>query len=176
MNWTFDAAHSELNFKVKHMMIANVSGSFGTFDVQATSDGANFENPKIEFTAETASISTGNEQRDGHLRSGDFFDAETFPQLKFKSTSWEKDDDDEFELHGDLTIRDVTLPVKLEVEFGGVGKDPWGQTKAGFSVKGKINRKDFGLNWNSALEAGGVLVGEDVKISAEIQLIQQAAA
>lgn len=173
-NWAFDAAHSEITFKVKHMMIANVSGSFTKFDVKANTNGDDFSTANIAFTAEAASINTNSEQRDGHLKSPDFFDAEKYPQISFQSTKVEKKSDSDYVLHGNLTIKDVTKAVALNVEFGGIGKDPWGNTKAGFNVEGKINRKDFGLNWNAALEAGGVLVGEEIKIAAEIQLSKQA--
>jgi len=172
--WGLDAAHSEINFKVKHMMIANVSGNFTKFNVNAETEGDDFSKAKINFTADTASIYTKNEQRDGHLKSPDFFDAEKFPQLKFESDSITKKSDDEYVMNGNLTIKDVTKPVALNLNFGGIGKDPYGNTKAGFTVEGKINRKDFGLTWNAALETGGMLVGEDLKIHSEIQLAKQA--
>ncbi|MFO0356485.1 MAG: YceI family protein [Sphingobacteriaceae bacterium] len=172
--WGLDAAHSEINFKVKHMMIANVSGNFTKFNVNAETEGDDFSKAKINFTADTASIYTNNEQRDGHLKSPDFFDAEKFPQLKFESDSITKKSDDEYVMNGNLTIKDVTKPVALNLNFGGIGKDPYGNTKAGFTVEGKINRKDFGLTWNAALETGGMLVGEDLKIHSEIQLAKQA--
>ena len=172
--WNLDPAHSQIGFKVKHMMITNVSGSFEKFDVQVETENKDFATAKIQFTADIDSITTGNKDRDNHLKSGDFFDAATYPQLKFISTKVEKKDDESFVLSGNLTIRDVTKPVKLDVEFGGIGKDPWGNEKAGFTITGKINRTDFKLNWNAALETGGVLVGEEVKIQAELQLIKQA--
>ncbi|MBC7451987.1 MAG: polyisoprenoid-binding protein [Cytophagales bacterium] len=171
--WNLDPTHSEVGFKVKHMMITNVSGSFGTFGVQVSSDGADFTKSSIEFTADVTSVSTGNEQRDGHLKSGDFFDAEKFPKISFSSTSFEKKSDDEYVLKGNLTIKDITKSVQLSVEYGGIGKDPWGNEKAGFTITGKINRTDFGLNWNAALETGGVLVSEEIKLSAEIQLVKK---
>ena len=172
--WNLDPAHSQIGFKVKHMMITNVSGSFEKFDVQVETENKDFATAKIQFTADIDSITTANKDRDNHLKSGDFFDAATYPQLKFISTKVEKKDDESFVLSGNLTIRDVTKPVKLDVEFGGIGKDPWGNEKAGFTITGKINRTDFKLNWNAALETGGVLVGEEVKIQAELQLIKQA--
>ena len=172
--WGLDPMHSEINFKVKHMMIANVTGGFTKFDVNATTEGDEFSKAKINFTADINSINTNNEQRDGHLKSADFFDAEKFPQIKFESTSLNKKSDDEFQMNGNLTIKDVTKPVSLQVNFGGIGKDPYGNTKAGFTIEGKINRKDFGLNWNAALETGGMLVGEELKIQSEIQLAKQA--
>ena len=167
--WALDAAHSEINFKVRHMMIASVSGQFEAFTASAETNGDSFEGATIAFSAQTASVNTGNADRDNHLRSADFFDAENHPEITFASTAFNGET-----LEGNLTIRGVRKPVVLDVEFGGIGKDPWGNTKAGFTVTGKINRKDFGLNWNAALEAGGVLVGEEVKIQAEIQLAKQA--
>jgi polyisoprenoid-binding protein YceI len=168
-NWNLDANHSEVSFKVKHLMINNVKGQFKSFNVSLQSESDDFKSSNISFTADVASIDTSNEQRDQHLKSADFFDAEKYPQIKFKSTQYNGK-----ELVGDLTIRDVTKSVKLEVDFGGIAKDPWGNTKAGFTITGKINRKDWGLNWNAALETGGVLVSEEVSITAEIQLVKQA--
>ncbi|MBL0745621.1 YceI family protein [Chryseolinea lacunae] len=170
--WNLDAAHSEITFKVKHMMIANVTGTFGSFAVDTQTEGDDFTTAGITFSTAVSSISTGSADRDNHLKSGDFFNAEAFPEIKFVSTKVEKKSSDEYVLQGNLTIKDVTKPVKLDVEFGGIGKDPWGNQKAGFTLTGKINRTDFGLTWNAALETGGVLVGEDVKIHAEIQLIK----
>lgn len=167
--------HSEITFKVKHMMIANVTGSFTKFNVDASADDEDFTKGKISFKADADSINTHNEQRDGHLKSPDFFDAAAFPALTFESTGMRKKSDDEFELNGNLSIKGVSKPVSLNVEFGGIGKDPYGNVKAGFTVSGKINRKDFGLSWNAALEAGGVMVGEDIKIHSEIQMVKQQA-
>ena len=171
--WNLDPTHSEIGFKVKHMMITNVSGSFGRFDVQVKTNGNDFTTATINFDADLDSISTGNADRDNHLKSADFFDATRFPRLKFTSSELVKKDEDSYTLHGDLVIRDVVRPVKLDVEFGGIGKDPWGNEKAGFTITGKINRTDYNLNWNAALETGGVLVSEEVKIYAEVQLIKQ---
>ncbi len=171
--WVLDPSHSEVNFKIKHLMITNVSGSFEKFDVKATTDEDDFNNAKIAFTAETASVTTNNEQRDQHLKGADFFDAETFPTISFNATGYEKvDNDGSFSLIGDLTIKGITKQIRAGVEFGGTQKDPWGNLKAGFTINGKINRTDFGLIWNSALETGGVLVSEDVKFTCEIQLMK----
>ncbi|HRI25940.1 MAG TPA: YceI family protein [Ferruginibacter sp.] len=170
--WALDPTHSEIHFKVKHLMITTVTGSFNSFTASAETDADDFSNATIRFSAETASVDTSNEQRDTHLKSADFFDAEKFPAMEFTSTSYSKKGDD-YVLNGNLTIKDVTKPVTLNVEFGGVAKDPWGNTKAGFTLSGKINRKDFGLNWNAVTEAGGMLVSEEVKILAEIQLVKQ---
>lgn len=169
--WTIDSTHSEIGFKVKHMMFTNVSGKFDSYEATIITDEDNFENASIEFSADINSINSNNADRDNHLKSGDFFDVENHPKLTFKATSFTKKGDD-FELVGDLTLRGVTKPVKLEAEFSGLMKDPWGNTKAGLNISGKINRKDWGLNWNSALETGGVLVGEEVRLNIELQLIQ----
>jgi len=172
--WNLDQAHSEIGFKVKHMMITNVTGAFEQFSVDVTTEDKDFTTAKIQFLADLNSITTGNADRDNHLKSADFFNAAAHPQVKFVSTRFEKKDSTEFVLHGTLTIKEVSKPIQLAVEFGGIGKDPWGNEKAGFSLSGKINRTDFGLNWNAALETGGVLVGEEVKLHAEIQLIKSA--
>jgi polyisoprenoid-binding protein YceI len=169
--WVSDPTHSEITFKVKHLMISNVTGRFDTFAVEAQSDNGDFSNASVKFTADVATVNTGNEQRDGHLRSADFFDAENFPQLIFESTNYNAASG---KLSGNLTIKGTTQPVSLDVDFSGTNKDPWGNEKAGFSLTGKIRRTDFGLSWNAALETGGVLVSEDVRISAEIQLVRQA--
>ncbi|RZJ99713.1 MAG: polyisoprenoid-binding protein [Flavobacterium sp.] len=171
--WSIDPTHSEIGFKVKHMMFTNVSGSFQKFDATIETEEENFENAKIEFTGEVDSITTGNADRDKHLLSPDFFDAEKHPKLTFTASSFTKKTEGEYDLKGDLTLNGVTKPVKLDVEFGGLAKDPWGNLKAGMSITGKINRKDWGLNWNSALEAGGVLVGEEVKLQIELQFVKQ---
>lgn len=169
--WAIDPTHSEIGFKVKHMMFTNVSGTFAAYDATITTEDDNFENANFEFSANIDSISTNNLDRDNHLKSGDFFDADNFPKLTFKASSFTKDGDD-YEITGDLSIKEVTKPVKFPVEFSGLMKDPWGNTKAGLNIYAKINRKDWGLNWNSALETGGVLVGEEVKLNIELQLIK----
>ena len=172
--WVLDPGHSELGFKVKHLMVTNVSGSFKNFSVTAETTDDDFANAVVDFSADATSITTNNEQRDEHLKSADFFDTTNFPTLNFKATKFEQSGDDgEYELTGNFTMKGVTKPVKLKVEFGGIVKDPWGNTKAGFTLSGKLNRKDFGLNWNAALETGGVMVSEDVRINSEIQLIKQ---
>jgi polyisoprenoid-binding protein YceI len=171
--WKLDPAHSEVTFKVKHMMITNVSGTFNEFNVETTTENDDFTKADVTFTAKTASVDTKSEQRDTHLRSADFFDAEKYPEIKFKPTRYEKISDDELKIQGDLTIRGITKNIALNAEFGGVKKDPWGQTKAGFTIDGKINRRDWGLNWNAVLEAGGVMVSEDVKVHGEIQLVRE---
>ena len=173
--WAIDPTHSEVHFKIKHLMITNVTGSFDIFQASVVTEDEDFSTAKVSFTADIDSISTGNEQRDGHLKSADFFDGATYPQIKFTATKAENvDNDGSYELYGDLTIRDVTKSVKLAVEFGGVVKDMYGNTKAGFTINGKINRKDFGLTWSGVTEAGGIVVSDEVRIISEIQLIEQA--
>ena len=171
--WAIDPTHTEIGFKVKHMMFTNVSGKIVKYDATVETDGDEFNNAVIEFSADADSITTANADRDAHLLSSDFFDATQFPKLSFIATSFNKTDDADFELTGDLTLHGITKPVKLAVEFGGLMKDPWGNIKAAFNINGKINRKDFGLTWNAALETGGVLVSDEVKIIADVQLIKQ---
>lgn len=172
--WSLDPTHSELVFKVRHMMITNVKGEFRKFDASIVSDGADFTKSSIDVTIDATSIFTNEDNRDGHLKSADFFDVENYPTLTFQGKSFKRVEDEEYKLTGILTIKGVSKEVELDVEFGGINKDPWGNEKAGFSLEGKINRKDFGLNWNAALETGGVLVSEEVKISAEVQFVKQA--
>jgi polyisoprenoid-binding protein YceI len=171
--WAIDPAHSEIQFKVKHLMITTVTGSFAKFNGTAQTDGDDFQNASISFSAEVASISTNNEQRDGHLKSADFFDAAQFPELSFVSTSMKKTGGDEYTLEGNLTMHGVTKPVTLQVESAGIQKDPWGNTKAGFELSGKLSRKEFGLVWNAPTESGGVLVSDDVKLVMSVQLAKQ---
>jgi polyisoprenoid-binding protein YceI len=176
MQWKIDPAHSEIQFKVKHLMITTVTGHFQKFDGNAETDSEDFTTAKkIEFTADINSISTNNEQRDGHLKSTDFFNAEEYPQLHFVGAGYEGNGDGA-KLTGDLTIRGTTKPVTLNVEFGGIVVDPYGQTKAGFTISGKISRKEFGLTWNAVTEAGSVVVSDEIKIHAEVQLVKQAVA
>lgn len=170
--WAIDPTHSEIGFKVKHMMFTNVSGKFETYDATIATEDENFENAKIEFSAEINSINTHNTDRDTHLKSADFFDADNHPRLTFKASSFSKIDDHNYTLAGDLSLRGVTKPVQFPVEFSGLMKDPWGNTKAGLNISGKINRKDWGLNWNAALETGGLLVSEEVRLQIELQLVK----
>jgi polyisoprenoid-binding protein YceI len=175
LTWKIDPAHSEILFKVKHLMITTVTGYFKSFNLEIETETEDFTTAKrIEFTADIDSIDTNNAQRDAHLKSPDFFNAEEYNQLRFVGTKYEANGD-EAKLHGELTIRGVTKPITLHVEFGGIVVDPYGQTKAGFTVNGKISRKDFDLTWNAVTEAGSVVVGDDIKIHAEVQLVKQAA-
>jgi polyisoprenoid-binding protein YceI len=171
--WAIDPTHSEIGFKVKHMMFTNVSGKFETYDATITTEDDDFTKSSIEFSADINSINTNNTDRDNHLKSADFFDAENYPKLTFVSSSFTKIDDENYELVGELSIHGVTKTVKLPTEFSGLMKDPWGNTKVGLNISGKINRKDWGLNWNSALETGGVLVSEEVRLTIELQLLKQ---
>ena len=174
VKWALDPIHSEIQFKIRHLMISNVTGQFTKFDVSAETEDEDFLTAKISFTADVGSVATGDEQRDGHLKSPDFFDATRFPQIKFAATKYESvDNDGSYELYGDLTIRDITKKIKLDVEFGGIAKDPWGNTRAGFEINGKVNRKEFGLQWHAVTEAGGVVVSDDVRIRCAIELIKQ---
>ena len=169
--WTIDNAHSDIKFKAKHLMITTVSGGFKNYNGVVETNGDNFLDADVEFSADVASVYTGNEQRDEHLKSPEFFDAENYPKLKFKSLNSEKNgSENTFNLTGELTIKDVTKPVKLDVEFGGIAKDPWGNTKAGLQFSGKINRKDFGLNFHVVNEAGNLLVSDEIKLAGEVQL------
>ena len=166
--WNLDPTHSEITFKVKHMMISNVKGEFRNFSAEIEAENDTFKNAKVNATIQTDSIDTNNADRDAHLKGEDFFNAAKNPTITFSSDSLNDD------ITGNLTINGITKPVKLDVDFGGINVDPWGNTKAGFSFEGKINRKDFGLNWNAALETGGVLVGEDIKLVSEIQFLKEA--
>ncbi|TSJ37327.1 YceI family protein [Mucilaginibacter corticis] len=167
--WVLDPMHSEVQFKVKHLVISTVTGNFKTFEGELTTENDDFTDAEISFSLDVNSIDTNQEQRDGHLKSGEFFDAEQYPTITFKSTSFDGE-----ELKGDLTIKGITKPVALEVEHGGSATDFYGNTKAGFEVTGKINRKDFGLTWDGVTEAGSVVLGSDIKLSINVQFAKQA--
>lgn len=169
--WVLDPTHSELLFKVKHLMITNVKGEFRNFEGAILALGDDFSSAKVTATVAVNSIFTNNEERDNHLKSEDFFNVEKFENITFESTKLEKVDGENYRLTGNLSIIGVTKEITLDVEFGGIAVDPWGNKKAGFSLTGQINRKDWGLNWNAALETGGVLVSDAVKISAELQFV-----
>lgn len=171
--WNIDPMHSEVTFKVKHMMITNVSGSFKNFSSTATTNGDGFDGASFEFEADIDSIDTGVADRDAHLKSDDFFNAEQYPKLTFKSTKVSQNGED-LNIEGVMTIRDKSLPVSLTGEFGGIVTDPYGQTKAGITISGKIKRSDFGLRWNAVTEAGSIVVSDDIRISNELQFVKQA--
>ena len=173
MPWQIDNSHSHVGFSVKHMMIATVRGQFHAYTGTLELDAADLTRSRIAGTIEVASIDTKEAKRDEHLRSADFFDVEHFPKITFESRRIERVEGDEYRVVGDLTIRGVTKEVVLDAEYAGIHKDPWGNTRTGFSAKGAIDRKDFGLTWNAALETGGVLVGDKVKLSLELEVVQQ---
>ncbi len=172
--WNIDPSHSEVTFKVKHLVISTVTGQFKSFEGKVEADADDFSDAKVEFTIDVNSIDTRNDQRDGHLKSADFFDAENHPKVHFKSTKIEKSSDSDYKVTGDLTIRGVTKPVTLTAEFGGTQNDFYGNTVAGFELNGKINRQEFGLTWSAVTETGGIVVSDDVRISANIELHKQA--
>lgn len=172
--WALDPTHSDLGFKIKHLMITNVSGTFKNFQVEMETDGEDLKTAKIIASADMSSINTNNEQRDTHLRTADFFETDKYPQLLFRSTALNRMDDENFQLLGELTLKGITKPVKLNVEYSGTTKDPWGGERAGFVVTGKISRSEFGVTFNTVLETGGVALSDEVKIHSEIQLVKQA--
>ncbi|WP_234569438.1 YceI family protein [Rhodohalobacter sp. 614A] len=167
--WTIDTAHSEINFKVKHLVISTVTGKFKTFVASVETDNENFEDAKITFEADVNSIDTNSSDRDAHLKSDDFFNAEEHPKLTFESTSFKHIGEGEYKLIGNLTIRGNTKPVELDAVYGGTVTDPYGNVKAGFEVTGKINRKEFGLKWNGVTEAGNLVVSDEVKLDLNVQ-------
>ena len=171
--WVLDPTHSEVEFKIKHMMISTVTGNFKKFDATVETEGDDFTTAKVTFTVDVDSIDTKNEQRDGHLKSVDFFDTANFPEFKFVATKYENvDNDGSYEVYGDLTIRGITRNEKFDAEFGGVIKDPWGNTRAGITITGKINRKQFGLTWSGATETGSLIVSEEVKIHVALEFVK----
>lgn len=176
IKWSVDPTHSELTFKIKHLMISNVSGSFKAFQAEAETEGEDFSTAVITLTADMDSISTNNEARDTHLRTADFFETDKHPQLTFRSTEVEKLDDENFKLHGDLTLKGITKPVALNVEYNGIAKDPWGGERAGFVVTGKISRSAFGVTFNAVMETGGVALSDDVRLHSELQLVKEVVA
>lgn len=170
--WAIDPTHSEIGFKAKHMMFTNVSGKFTHFEATIETEDDDFETSKISFSADVNSIDTANTDRDNHLKGADFFDAANFATVSFKSSAIHKTSEG-YQISGDLTIKGVTKSITLQSEYSGYMKDPWGNTKIGLSLTGTINRKDFGLTWNAALETGGVLVSEEIKLASEVQFIKQ---
>jgi polyisoprenoid-binding protein YceI len=175
-NWNIDATHSGINFSIRHMVVSKVRGRFAKYTGKVDLDDGDLTRSFVEATIDASSIDTGTPQRDAHLLSPDFFDVETFPELRFRSTRIEKGAGDRYRVVGDLTIRDVTREVSLDVEYGGRAKDPWGNERIGFVATTSLDRKDFGLGWNQLLEAGGVLVGDHVDVELEVQAVKAAAA
>ncbi|MDP4211630.1 MAG: YceI family protein [Bacteroidota bacterium] len=174
--WVLDPAHSEIQFKIKHLMISTVTGQFNKFEGMVETEDEDFTRAKAHITADIHSISTNNEQRDAHLRSGDFFDADNHPQLVFETEKIEKTDDELYKIHGLLTMRGVSKQIVLEAEYGGITKDPWGNRRVGFSLTGKVNRKDFGVSFGMLTETGGIALGEEVKMLVNAQFVKQAVA
>ena len=172
--WVLDPTHSEVQFKVKHLVISTVTGAFRKFEGTIDAEDEAFSGASVSFSIDADSIDTNQADRDGHLKSPDFFDAATYPKITFISTGFEKTSDDEYALTGNLTIKGVTKAVTLKVEHGGTASDPWGNYKAGFDVEGKINRKDFGLTWSAVTEAGSIVVGDEIKVHASVQFVKQA--
>lgn len=172
--YKIDPDHSDVMFKVKHLMISTATGVFKKFDATLEVDEDDLTKAKVTFEADVDGVDTKNEQRDAHLKSDDFFNAEQFPKMTFKSTSIKKSGNDEYKLIGDLTIRDITKPVELKVEYNGSTKDPWGMERMGFEVSGKINRKEYGLKWSAVTEAGGLVVADDVKLAMNVEMVKQA--
>ena len=175
-NWNLDTVHSGLNFSVRHMVVSKVRGRFTKFSGNIALDESDPARSVVEATIDASSIDTGTAQRDDHLRSADFFDVERFPQIRFRSTGIEKLGTERYRLTGELTIRDVGREIALDVEYGGRGKDPWGNERVGFTARGALDRKDFGLKWNQALETGGVLVSDRVELDLELQAVKAAVA
>jgi len=171
-NWKFDKAHTQIKFTVKHLVISEVTGNFKKFDGTVTTTGDDFSTAKIDFTAETSSIFTDNEKRDNHLKSDDFFNADKYPSLKFVGKSMKKVDKDKYKLTGDLTIRDVTKSVTLDVVYNGM-VTAWGTTRVGFNLTGIVNRFDYNLKWNTLIETGGAVVSKDVTITCDVELIKE---
>jgi len=172
--WTFDPAHTTVEFSAKHLMVSTVKGHFGKVEGTIQLDENDYTKSSVEVTVDVAGLHSRDEKRDGHLRSGDFFDAEQWPTATFKSTRIERKSDDEYVVYGDLTVRDVTREVALNATFDGKGKSPWGSEVIAFHANTKLNRKDFGLTWNVALETGGVLVGDNINIAIDAEAIKQA--
>lgn len=168
VKWNLDKTHSEVQFKVKHMVISTVTGDFSSFDAHAESEDEVFKNAKFEFSADVNSISTKNEQRDEHLKSDDFFNSSEFPKLTFKGSEFDGE-----KLKGEITMKGITKPITLDVDFGGVITDPYGNQRAGFEFTGQLNRKDFGLNWNGTLESGGLVVSDNVKLFVNLEFTKQ---
>lgn len=171
--WNIDKGHSKIGFTVTHLMISDVEGNFKDFTAKMTSTKDDFTDSQVDFTAKAASVNTDDEKRDTHLKSDDFFNAEKYPDITFKSTSFKKVGDKKYKMTGNLTMRDKTKPVTFDVTYIGTVKDPWGNTKAGFKLNGKINRKDFGVSWSAAMDNGGVVVSDEVQITSSIEMTQQ---
>jgi polyisoprenoid-binding protein YceI len=174
--WSLDPTHSELQFKVKHLMISTVTGQFNQFSATIEMEDNNLTTGKVHFEADANSISTNNEQRDLHLKAGDFFEVEKYPKIIFNGDRLEKISEDEYKLYGIISIKGVSKTLALNVEFGGIAQDPWGNTRSGFSLTGKLNRYDFGISFGTVSETGGLLLGDEVRIHANVQFVKEAVA
>ncbi|RLD61329.1 MAG: polyisoprenoid-binding protein [Bacteroidetes bacterium] len=172
-NWAIDMAHSSVSFSISHMVISEVDGRFDKFEGKVTNSKDDFSNAKIQLTIDVSSINTGDESRDKHLKNKDFFDVEKFPEMTFLSSSMKKTTGNNYKLVGNLTMHGVTKKVTLDTKYGGTIKDPWGNTKAGFKITGTLNRTDFGLKYNSVMEAGGLMIGEEIEITCKVELIKK---
>lgn len=172
-NWKIDDSHSNVTFEVDHMVVSTVTGKFQEFEGDIKADKADFSDAKVSFTIKAATVNTNNEKRDNHLRNEDFFNVDTYPEITFIGKKLTPESGKKYKLVGDLTMHGVTKEVELEVKFNGTVKDPWGNTRAGFKVSGELNRADYGLVYNSALEAGGVLIGEEVEIQVNLELVKE---
>jgi len=172
INWQTDPAHSQIQFRVKHMMLTTITGEFKEFEINAETEGEDFSTAKVTVSLDVATAHTGTQQRDDHLRSDDFFNAEKFPKIRFVSSSLNHDHDDHWKLIGDITIRDVTQTIALDVLYMGMMDDPWGNKKVGFEVNGTLKRKEFGLKWDVITEAGGIVAGDEVRIHCNVQFIR----
>lgn len=172
--WALDKLHSEIGFKVKHLMISNTKGVFKEYTGTVYTEGDDFTTVQVELWIDPASINTRDAKRDEHLKNEDFFDVERFRDIRFRSTKMEKVKEDEYALHGDFTMKGITRPIRLEAEFNGIINDPWGGRRTGFVIKGKISRKDWGLTWSPVMETGGLVVGDEISITCEIELIAEA--
>jgi len=171
--WNIDGAHSEIGFKVRHMMITNVNGIFNTYTATMAADATDFSDAEISFEADIDSVNTRNEQRDGHLKSPEFFDVEKFPKLNFKSTSFTKTGDGQYAMKGMFNMHGVEKEISMNVEFTGTVVDPWGQVKAGFEITGALNRSEYGLTWNATSEDGSIVLDEVIKLALNVQMIKQ---
>ena len=169
--WSLDPTHSSVHFAVKHMVISQTKGSFENYKLNVTTKGLDFEGAKIELEIDVKSINTNMADRDNHLRSADFFDAEKYPVIKFVSTEMKKLNDEDYSLKGNITIKDITKPIEFKVNYGGQVIDPWGNIRSGFTIESSIDRFDFGLTWNALIETGGAMVGKSVKLQAEIEVV-----
>lgn len=172
-NWAFDIAHSSINFSISHLVISEINGRFDKFEGTVTSSKDDFSDAKIEISIDVASINTDDKKRDAHLKNADFFDVEKYPKIKFVSKSMKKISDNKYKLTGSFSMHGVTKDITLDAKYGGTIKDPWGNTKAGFKISGTLNRTDWGLKYNSVLEAGGLMIGEEIEITCKIELIKK---